>query len=219
MTKLMQPLPHFVCLTPQNRIPIILKKKVILGGAKMILRLLEKAYVSIKRLLYASFLVFLFLLVVNCASSKLTQVTGTIPRGLTIALAPSGGVLADAIGIELFNRGFTVIDTNQMSNLMVRYNMTEIEFSKPQNLEVLQENGIDGILMVKSVAGYDNKPQSATVRLNSTKKGGEMIVGVSWQNGWGGRVGSIMDRSMRKDIAGAAKEIVTALLARTRPRE
>jgi len=164
--------------------------------------------------IFTTGLMLLFL--ISCASSKVSLSRGYIPPDLVIALAPSGGVLADAIGVELFNKGFTVIDTAQMSNLMVRYNMTEIELSKPQNLKALKEEGIDGILTVKSVTGYDGKPQSATVRINSTKAWSEIIVGVSWQNGWGGRQGSILDRSKRKDITGAAKEIVRVLITKRR---
>jgi len=148
---------------------------------------------------------------ISCASSKVTQARGFIPFQMKIALAPSGGVLADAIGIELFNKGYFVVDTNQMSNLMVRLNMTEIEFSKPQNLAILKDQGIAGVLAVKSVSGYDGKPQSATVRILSTEVSGQIIAAVSWQNGWGGQEGSILDRGKRKDISGAAKEIVDAL--------
>lgn len=151
---------------------------------------------------------------ISCASSGVSQSSGYIPPKIVIALAPSGGILADAIGIELFNRGFTVMDTNQFSSFMVRHNMTELEFSQPQNLKLIKEEGIDAILMVKSVAGHDQKPQSATVRLNSTENWGKIIAGISWKNGWGGRPGSIADRTMRKDVPGAAKQIVQELLKR-----
>jgi len=158
--------------------------------------------------------IILFCVILNgCASSRVTTVRGLIPKGINIALAPSGGILAEAIGIELFNRGFTVIDTNEMSNLMMRYNLTEIEISKPQNLQTLKQAGIDAIMTVKSVSGVDNKPQSASVRLNSTDTW-EIIAGVSWENGWGGQAGSVLDRSKRKDITGAAEEIANALLTK-----
>jgi hypothetical protein len=148
---------------------------------------------------------------ISCSGSKVSSVTGSLPRNVKIALAPSGGVLADAIGVELFNRGFTVFDTNQMSNLLVRLNMTEIELADPKNLSVLKGQGIDAILNVKATVAYDGKPQSASVRVNSTSTG-EILAGLSWQNGWGGQAGSIADRSMRKDIAEAAKEIIDNLL-------
>jgi len=158
-------------------------------------------------------ILFLCVILNCCAGSNVTSVRGLIPPGITIALAPSGGVLADAIGIELFNRGYTVIDINQMSNLMVRYDLTEIEISKPNSLQTLKKAGIAAVLTVKSVAGPDNKPQSASVRLNETENW-EIIAGLSWQNGWGGKAGSIADRSMRKDIAGAAREIALALTSK-----
>jgi hypothetical protein len=50
------------------------------------------------------------------------------------------------------------------------------------------------------------------VRINSTSNWSNVIAGVSWKNGWGGRAGSISDRGMRKDIPGAAEEIVRALI-------
>lgn len=159
------------------------------------------------------FLIATSMLIISCSGSQVSSVTGSLPRNVKIALAPSGGVLADAIGVELFNRGFTVFDTNQVSNLLVRLNMTEIELADPNNLSLLKDQGIDAVLNVKSTVAYDGKPQSASVRINSTSTG-EILAGLSWQNGWGGQAGSIADRSMRKDIAEAAKEIVDNLLLR-----
>jgi len=57
----------------------------------------------------------------------------------------------------------------------------------------------------------DGLPQSASVLLTSTETA-RIIGGVSWQNGWGGMAGSIADRTMRKDVADAAKEITDALV-------
>jgi hypothetical protein len=121
-------------------------------------------------------------------------------------MAPSGGIFADAIAVSLFNHGFQVIDTSEMSNLMVRLNLNEVELMQPQSLSAVRDAGIDVILSVKTVGGYDGKPQSASVRLNSTKNG-EIVTGLSWQNGWGGTPGSWADRAQRKDIADAADEI------------
>lgn len=132
-----------------------------------------------------------------------------------IALAPSGGVLADAIGTELFGQGFQVIDTQEMTNYLVRLNLDEIELSQPRSLARLRERGIQAVMNVRAVAGYDDKPQSATVRLVSTQNG-EIIAAVSWENGRGGQRGSIADRSMRKDVVGAAQQIAEALLPQLR---
>lgn len=132
-----------------------------------------------------------------------------------VALAPSGGVLADAIGTELFNRGFRVIDTQETSNFLLRMNLDEIELLQPKSLAAFQDRSIGAVLSVKSVAGYDGKPQSATVRVVSTKTG-EVIGAVNWQNGRGGAQGSPADAVMRKDIVGASQQIGQALSAQLR---
>ena len=131
----------------------------------------------------------------------------------TIALAPSGGLLADAIGVELFNHGLVVVDTAETSNLFARLNLHEAEVSQPRNLSVLRGEGIDAYLMVKSAAGYDGLPQSATARLTSTHNS-KLLVGVTWQNGWGGMHGSIADRVMRQDLTGAAEKIAKEIIRR-----
>ena len=133
----------------------------------------------------------------------------------TLALAPTGGLLADAIGVELFNRGFQVLDTTSTANLLIRLNLSEVEILNPVKLSLLKEQGIDAYLSVRSAAGRDGLPQSASARLNSTHTG-KIVVGVSWQNGWGGQEGSIADRFMRKDLNEAAEEIAGVLAKRIR---
>lgn len=133
----------------------------------------------------------------------------------SVALAPSGGVLADAIGTELFNHGIQVIDTQETSNYLVRLNLDEIELMQPKTLSALRGRGITALLSVKSVAGYDARPQSATVRVVSTQTG-ELVAAVNWQNGRGGAQGSPADAMMRKDIVGAAQQIAQALVSQLR---
>jgi hypothetical protein len=107
----------------------------------------------------------------------------------TIALAPSGGVLADAIGLELFENGFRVVDTQQTSNVLMRLNLDELEIMEPKSMTSLKERGIDAVLLVRSVAGHDNLPQSASVRVLSASSF-SLVAGASWQNGRGGAQGS-----------------------------
>ena len=147
------------------------------------------------------------ILIIGCAGSKLNISKSTYSVSVnTIALMPSGGVMADAIGIELLNYGFNVFDTAITTSRMVRLNLAEVEFANPQNLRRLSDDGIDTILIVKTVAGYDNRPNSATVRLVATKTG-QLIIGGTWQNAKAGRMGSPADGVMRKDISAAAKEL------------
>jgi len=130
-------------------------------------------------------------------------------------MAPSGGLLADAVAVELSNQGYTVIDAADMSQLMIRMNMNEIEIAQPQGLSRLRSQGVDALLTVRAAGGYDGQPQSASARVNSTHTG-RVIAGVTWQNGWGGMAGSIADRTMRQGLSEAAREIAGSL-ARSLP--
>lgn len=171
---------------------------------------------------YFFILLTLSFLFSGCASSQIScnapfktdnQITHPVN---SIAMAPSGGILADAIAVELTNAGYQVFDSQQISQLFVRLNLDEFEIAKPQNMLLLKDKGIDVYLFVRSASGQDGLPQSAATRLNSTHTG-KIITGVTWQNGWGGQAGSIADRTMRKDITEAAKEITDGLLSALPP--
>ena len=154
----------------------------------------------------------------GCASSKVSSlpVSSTTKQSVkVIAFAPGGGVLADAIGVELSNRGFTVIDSSATSSMMIRLNLNEVEIAKPEGLSKLKNQGIDAILVVRTAGGQDDNPQSASARMNSTQNG-QVLAGVTWQNGFGGQAGSMADRVMRKGLADAAAEIASALAERLR---
>jgi hypothetical protein len=153
-------------------------------------------------------------LTVGCAGSKVSQSVGKPyqgPRVKTIAVSPGGGVLGDAVGVELFNKGFAVVDPGEAGRLLGRSDVSELEISSRPSLETLREKGVEALLVVKVALGVDGLPQSASVKLTSTRTQ-EVIAAISWQNGWGGQRGSIADRTMRKDVAAAAKEIVDGLL-------
>ena len=155
---------------------------------------------------------------VGCSSSKVSQISSLRPLDHPVnrvAVAPSGGVLGDAVGIVLLGGGVDVIDTQQTTNWMVRANLDEYELIRPENLTRLREEGADALLIVRTVAGYDDKPQSATVRVISTHNS-SLVAGLSWQNGRGGARGSPADATMRKDIVDAAEEIGNAVLTQLR---
>lgn len=156
----------------------------------------------------------LLLISVGCAGSRISQSISQPyngPRVRSIALSPGGGVLGDAVGVELFNRGFSVVDPGEAGRLIGRSDLSELEISSGASLEALQGKGIDALLVVKMAAGEDGLPQSASVRLTNTRTQ-QVIAAISWQNGWGGQRGSMADRTMRKDVAAAAQEIVNGLL-------
>ena len=96
---------------------------------------------------------------------------------------------------------------------MVRFNLNEIEIARPEGLGRLRDQGIDAMLVVRSGGGYDQQPQNASARMNSTHNG-QVLAGVTWQNGFGGVAGSPADRVMRKGLSEAASEIAAALAER-----
>jgi hypothetical protein len=78
----------------------------------------------------------------------------------------------------------------------------------------LRERGIEAIITAKTV-DIDGMPESASVRITDTLDG-KILGGLTWQNGWGGRRGSIADRSMRKNLSAAAQDIAKELSSRLR---
>lgn len=158
-------------------------------------------------------LFFIITFLVGCATSQVSQLPVAVKAAhpvRAIAMAPEGGLLAEAVGIELSNLGYTIIDSSSTSKLLVRLNMDEIEVATPQGLEKLKTKGIDAYLTVKGASAYDGQIQNASARASSTHTG-RIIAGVIWQNGWGGMAGSIADRTMRKGLAEAAQEIAHSL--------
>jgi hypothetical protein len=160
----------------------------------------------------------LVMLLSGCASSKLSSIPVSDQGVRTvnaIAFMPGGGLVADAVGVELANRGFTIIDSATVSSMMVRLNLNEVEIIKPEGLAKLKDQGIDAVLSVRAAGSYDSQPQSVSARMNSTLNG-KVIAGVTWQNGYGCAPGSPCDRMWRKGLTDVASEIADALAQRVK---
>ena len=144
-------------------------------------------------------LLALALIAAGCSSSNLTPITTVNPPSppiTAIAMAPSGGILADAVGISLLNYGVTVFDTQQTANLMLRLNLDEIEILSPQNLSRLYENGVEAVMFV-SVIGFPNEPEGASVRIIHALDG-TLVGGVAWQSAdgwWSGAATGLVEAS------------------------
>lgn len=153
-----------------------------------------------------------------CSTAQIAQSTRghyAGPAVHTVAIAPGGGALADAIGVELFNRGVSVVDAEQTRGILGHVGISEVQVATPQSYAALHAAGADALLVVKSVMSSDGTPESASARLTSTVNG-EVVAGLTWQNGWGGMRGSIADRTMRKNLAETASAISDTLLQRMR---
>lgn len=150
------------------------------------------------------------LLFAGCATQMNVTASQTKFQINTLALMPGGGILADAIGTSLLKYNISVIDTSSLSSIMIRDNLNEAELMLPTNLVKLKEKGIDAVLNVRTVAGYDGKPQSASFRLVSTENG-MIVCGGSWNNAAAGAQGSIADAAARRDLSFAAEEISSGI--------
>lgn len=161
-------------------------------------------------------LLLVILFSISCASSKISKSKINVKsshRVNVIAMAPDGGVMADAIGIELYNLGIRVVDSNETTEIMIRSNVASLKFLERKNLRILKDAGIDGYLTIKAVFLADGKPSSVSARLSSTHTG-ELLAGISWQAGWGGMYGSIAHNVMSQNVNDAAEEIANELSER-----
>lgn len=135
-------------------------------------------------------LAFWLACVVGCGSSKMTMLPAPEVRGpqvRTLAVG-AGGVLADAIALELAARGFGLVPS--------------WDASTDEPVGVIEATWIPG--------AADGYPDSAVVRVTASR-GGAVLAGVVWENGWGGESGSTLDRAKRKSIAAAAREMAEGL--------
>ena len=156
--------------------------------------------------------ILLIIFLSSCATSKVSMVGNKVnlKKFKSIALNPGSGVLGQAVANELAGRGYKVSTPGKTTSTMLRLNLNEAEISKPKTLAALLREGVEAVLIINAVGGYDQMPQSASVQLIETKTY-EILAGVNWQNGWGGQAGSIADRVMRKGLTRSASEIVNAL--------
>ena len=160
-------------------------------------------------------ILILSILFTGCSSSSMSvnSPSKLIKEISVIAIAPGSGVLGDAIGLELFNLGYRVIDANQAQSIIGRVGLSEFEITTTKGYSVLKNKGIEAVLVSKAIMGYDSKPESASVRVTDTENG-SILVGVTWQNGWGGIKGSLDDRTMRDNLSEAAQNIAKELSKR-----
>ena len=138
----------------------------------------------------------------GCASGRGTPV-GHFPSIdlplQTIALAPSGGIFADVIGIELAAHGYTIVDTGATLALLMLMQKTQDELFSPEVMDKLKERGIDAVLAVQKVDGMDGLPQTVQIRLHSTALLAD-VADVNWENKW-----------IRRGIMETAREIAAAV--------
>jgi len=150
----------------------------------------------------------------GCLSNRMTLVQNSNRSGhpiRSIALNPSGGIIADAIGMELLNRGYVVLDTQETSNLLIRMDSSEIEWMEPAQRQKLRDRNIDAVLIVRSSSNSFGTPESVSVRLVSTHDG-RVIGGLAWDNAKFGARRSPANYMVKRGVVRAAREITPALI-------
>ena len=154
----------------------------------------------------------------GCAGARLTEMIQTPYSGplvQSIAIDPRGGIMGEEIAMHLVSGSLKVFDSDQTIQIARRAGIDEYHINSPEGLEGLRNGGVDALLIVKTMIGWDGKPQIVTARLINTHTS-EVITGFSWENGWGGDFGSIADRTMRKSVPEAARQISASILNRIR---
>ena len=109
-----------------------------------------------------------------------------------------------------------MVDPNQTASILGNVGLTEFEVTTKQGFSALAGAGIDAVLTVRVVNGYDRKPQSMSARVTSTLNG-SILAGATWENGWGGAQGSPADAMMRRDLGDASEAVVEVLTQQLTP--
>jgi len=167
------------------------------------------------RLKSTTLLLALALPLAGCAGARLTETIRNPYSGppiQSIAIDPRGGVMGDQIAVELANSGLNILDSDHTAHLALRQE-GKFPINSPEGHEELRVGGVDALLVVRAMIGWDGKPQIVKAQLISTHTS-DVITDLSWQNGWGGEFGSVADRTMRKSMSEAARQISELLLTR-----
>ncbi len=148
---------------------------------------------------------------VGCASSKAVVVPGANQTATPVERIAvlSDSVLADSVSINLSALGFFVAPAIPGTDAMTP--------SNPSQRDALMQAGFDGLLVVKSSNDGEGRPQTANALVYSMETG-QLITGVSWQNGHGfGIRGSVTNQAMKVNQHEAAVQIAREL-AKALPR-
>jgi len=166
------------------------------------MRFLLSRFVKILSLLrWTSVLAMAFFLV-GCSTSRVsstTRISETLPSN-KIAVAP-GSVLADAVGVELFQYGYDVVPASMVDVVVgKKYWISNSDFLTPQNMSKLRAKGIGSLLVIRSSSEYGGVPQAAVVRLIDTSNL-ETLAAVNWQG----------DSTLSSELVKAAAQIASEL--------
>jgi hypothetical protein len=124
------------------------------------------------------------ILLLGCSSSTVSQTRRLEGKewGNRLMVAPNSNLLGNAVGVELFQRGFDVVSGEQ-SRALYRKHALNYGDSSPAMLSKLHGEGVELFLTVQS-SGYDSyggTPENAVVNILSTKTGAT-VAAVNWES-------------------------------------
>jgi hypothetical protein len=162
---------------------------------------------------FLSVLAVMTLLAFGCATddSSVTVVQEETGPGVgVIGIAP-GGLLAEAIGTELFRKGYQIVPAAQIGTILSRSFPDGTYILDPKVLAKLRQSGIQSILIVTSNTAFGDLPSNAIVQIVSTQDG-STLAATNWHRSpeiWGWER---WDWDSRPDVGDAAHEIASSLI-------
>jgi hypothetical protein len=151
----------------------------------------------------------------GCGLSKMSVSQPPATENIQIkrlAITSDPGILGDAIAKELENRGLQVLTPVKTSAILGQLVIDDHSVSS-EAYAALRTKGIDSVLRAEAKIADDGTPDTVSVRLIDIIKG-NFLIGIRWENAWGGASDSEANRIMRRNIFQAAEDIAKELLER-----
>lgn len=153
-------------------------------------------------------LMFLALMITGCTSTEKMTAEDAVrpppPSLNVIAVAPTG-LLAEAVGSELFQKGYQIIPAAQVSTMIQQAFPGETYLLSPRVLSFLRSKGVQSVLLVTSRSSYGQVPSDAVVQIISTFDGSTLAAtNFHYER-------DVFDWDKSGDVASAAHEIASSL--------
>lgn len=169
--------------------------------------------------------IFLLLGLIGCTGAQVkSNFAASIANKPQYRLASaSDSILADAIGSELLQYGFVVVERSRLSAVLDELKLNMNGVLLPENLKkVGRILNVDALFFTTAYfdANFGSKIGTASVKLVDVESG-ELLGGINYQNGSGCAAGSPCDSGMKESMpdtaAKIAKEIAIGLKKASHP--
>ncbi len=121
----------------------------------------------------------------------------------------SDNLLADAIGTELVQYGFTIIERSRLQAVLEELKLSLSGITREEDFRRVGDIlNVDGLVFVTATSdqAFPSRVGSATVKIVNVHTGA-LVGGVNYQNGSAGRPGSPADTTMKESLPETARRI------------